>query len=40
MATAKTLLATPEPKARFHEVGEEFLRFLFHGLDPSAPGGG
>ena len=36
MATAKTLLATPEPKARFHEVGEEFLRFLFHGLDPSA----
>jgi AcrR family transcriptional regulator len=41
MATAKTLLATPEPKARFHEVGEEFLRFLFHGLDPAAgPGGG
>ena len=39
MAAAKILLASPEPKARFHEVGEEFLRFLFHGLDPTAASG-
>ncbi|MBA2337557.1 MAG: hypothetical protein H0V96_07350 [Acidimicrobiia bacterium] len=33
LATARTLMAIPDPKTQLHRVGEEFLRFLFNGLD-------
>ena len=34
MAAAKTLMNLDEPKSRLHEVADELVRFLLHGLDP------
>lgn len=34
MAAAKTLMSLEEPKTRLHEVADELVRFLLHGLDP------
>ena len=34
MAAAKVLIRHPEPKERLHEVADEAVRFLFHGLSP------
>ena len=34
MAAAKVLIRHPDPKERLHEVADEAVRFLFHGLSP------
>jgi len=34
MAAAKTLMREDEPKAHLHEVADELVAFLLHGLDP------
>ena len=35
MAAAKVLMQLDEPKARLHEVADELVTFLLHGLDPT-----
>lgn len=34
LAAAKVLMRVDEPKARLHEVADEMVAFLLHGLDP------